>query len=174
MGIETGLAVAAGAANLIGSKMAATSAGKAANKANAQAEARTNQIMGFVQPAYEKSMAAQQQQYQQAVALQGQTLRPTIDAMRGGNVAAQQTLIDSLPMQRAALLGGRVNYGAMKPYSAPVDEAALQGLFNPQSMQYGQQPMQQQPMQQSQGQQSLPPGVQPLTPAQMAYYGIGG
>jgi hypothetical protein len=166
-------AVVSGVANLIGSKMAATSAGKAANKANAQAEARTNQIMGFVQPAYEKSMAAQQQQYQQAVALRGQTLRPTIDAMRGGNVAAQQTLIDSLPMQRAALLGGRVNYGAMKPYSAPVDEAALQGLFNPQSMQYGQQTMQQQPMQ-SQGQQSLPPGVQPLTPAQMAYYGIGG
>lgn len=164
-----GTAIASAGVSLVGSKMAATSAGKAANKANAQAEARTKQIMGYVQPAYEKSMAAQQQQYQQAVALQGQTLRPTIDAMRGGNVAAQQTLIDSLPMQRAALLGGRVNYGAMKPYSAPVDEAALQGLFNPQSMQYGQQPIQQ-----SQGQQSLPPGVQPLTPAQMAYYGIGG
>jgi hypothetical protein len=177
MGIETAVAASliAGGANLIGNKMAATAKGKEVNKANEVAAARTKAGLGYIEPAYDRSMAARQQQYEQAIGLQGQSFRPSLEAMQGGNVSAQQTLIDSLPMQRAALLGGKVDFSSIKPYQGQINEAAMPGMFNPQAMQFG---GQRQPMQQPMQQQSMrgppPAGMPPLTPEQAAYYGIGG
>ena len=147
MGIETAVAAAAisAGANLIGNKMTNTAQKKAAAEANRVAESRTTAGLGYLEPAYGRGMDAQQRAYEQALALQGQTFRPTIDAMQGGNLAAQRAILAGLPMQRAAILGGKIDYSQLQPYQQNIDTSAMQGLFNPQAMQF--RPQAQAPMQ---------------------------
>tara|TARA_R110000822_G_scaffold87262_1_gene202872 strand:- start:143 stop:637 length:495 start_codon:yes stop_codon:yes gene_type:complete len=138
MGIETAVAAAAisAGANLIGNKMTNTAQKKAAAEANQIAQAKTTAGLGYLEPAYNKGMDAQQRAYEQSLALQGQTFRPTIDAMQGGNLAAQRQILAGLPMQRAAILGGKIDYSQLQPYQQNIDTSAMQGLFNPQAMQF--------------------------------------
>ena len=149
MGIETAIAVGtslakkkiAGAvigagASLIGNKMTNTAQKESAAEANRVEQAKTTAGLGYLEPAYGRGMDAQQRAYEQALALQGQTFRPTIDAMQGGNVAAQRAILAGLPMQRAAILGGKIDYSQLQPYQQNIDTSAMQGLFNPQAMQF--------------------------------------
>jgi hypothetical protein len=134
MGIETAVAAAAisAGANLIGNKMTNTAQKKAAAEANRVEQAKTTAGLGYLEPAYNRGMDAQQRAYEQSLALQGQTFRPTIDAMQGGNLAAQRAILAGLPMQRAAILGGKIDYSQLQPYQQNIDTSAMQGLFNPQ------------------------------------------
>ena len=151
MGIETavaGAAIGAGA-NLISNKKTNKANKNAATEANRVAQARTTAALGYLEPAYNKAMDAQQRSYEQSLALQGQTFRPTIDAMQGGNLAAQRQILAGLPMQRAAILGGKIDYSQLQPYQQNIDTSAMQGLFNPQAMQFRpQQQAQQAPQEQ--------------------------
>jgi hypothetical protein len=171
MGIETavaskvGGAVIGAGANLIGNKMTNTANKNAASEANRVADARTAAALGYLEPAYDKAlgylepaygqgMDAQQRAYEQSLALQGQTFRPTIDAMQGGNLAAQRAILAGLPMQRAAILGGKIDYSQLQPYQQNIDTSAIEGLFNPQAMQFRSQAPMQAPMQAPQEQMS--------------------
>lgn len=141
-------------ASLIGNKMTSKAQKKAADKANQAQAARTNQALGYIEPAYGRAMDVRQGAYQNALSLQGQTFRPTIDAMQGGNVAAQRAILAGLPMSRAAILGGKIDYSQLQPYQQNID-TSIQGLFNPQAQQF------RQPQRQPQQEQ--------MTPEMMAY-----
>ena len=151
MGIESAIASKAGGGNdkggiagslvtagatYLGNKKTNAAQKKAVEEANRVEQAKTTARLGYIEPAYGKAMDAQQRAYEQALALQGQTFRPTIDAMQGGNVAAQRAILAGLPMQRAAILGGKIDYSQLQPYQQNIDTSAMQGLFNPQAMQF--------------------------------------
>jgi hypothetical protein len=119
-------------ATYLGNKKTNAAQKKAVEEANRVAQANTTARLGYIEPAYGKAMDAQQRAYEQALALQGQTFRPTIDAMQGGNLAAQRAILAGLPMQRAAILGGKIDYSQLQPYQQNIDTSAMQGLFNPQ------------------------------------------
>jgi len=134
-------------ATYLGNKKTNAAQKKAVEEANRVAQAETtarlgylesgaNKALGYLEPAYGRGMDAQQRAYEQALALQGQTFRPTIDAMQGGNLAAQRAILAGLPMQRAAMLGGKIDYSQLQPYQQNIDTSAMQGLFNPQAMQF--------------------------------------
>lgn len=53
---------------------------------------------------------------QAALNVLGQSIGPQAEMARGGNIAAQETLISGLPMQRAATLGRDVDYSQLQPY----------------------------------------------------------
>ena len=182
MGIETAVAAAAisAGANLIGNKMTNTAQKKAVAEANRVEQAKTTARLGYLEPAYNKAsgylepaygqgMDAQQRAYEQALALQGQTFRPTIDAMQGGNLAAQRQILAGLPMQRAAILGGKIDYSQLQPYQQNIDMSAMQGLFNPQAMQFRPQAPMQTPMQTPMQAPMQAPQEQ-MSPEMIAYY----
>ena len=172
MAMQLAVAAATAGATYLGNKKTNAANKKAAEEANRVEQAKTTAMLGYLEPAYNKAsgylepaygqgMDAQQRAYEQALALQGQTFRPTIDAMQGGNVAAQRAILAGLPMQRAAILGGKIDYSQLQPYQQNIDTSAMQGLFNPQAMQFGRQPKMQAPMQAPQEQ---------MSPEMIAYY----
>jgi hypothetical protein len=69
--------------------------------------------------------------------MRGNTFMPQMQAFEGGNLAAQEANLASLPAMRAAILGGKMP-DMIQPRSLPIDQAALQGLINPTAMQFGQ------------------------------------
>jgi hypothetical protein len=132
MAMQLAVAAATAGATYLGNKKTNAAQKKAAEEANRVAESRTTAGLGYLEPAYNRGMDAQQRAYEQSLALQGQTFRPTIDAMQGGNLAAQRAILAGLPMQRAAILGGKIDYSQLQPYQQNIDTSAMQGLFNPQ------------------------------------------
>ena len=136
MAMQLAVAAATAGATYLGNKKTNAANKKAAEEANRFAQSRTTAGLGYLEPAYNKGMDAQQRAYEQSLALQGQTFRPTIDAMQGGNLAAQRAILAGLPMQRAAILGGKIDYSQLQPYQQNIDTSAMQGLFNPQAMQF--------------------------------------
>lgn len=137
MGIETALAVGSGAASLIGGMADRRAAGKQANKMNAVEQQRTAQQIemldkarGLIAPAYQRSGDLRQQALNRSLGLAGQMFMPQMQAMQGGNYLAQQAILNSLPAQRAALLGGRMPSPA-QAQMVPFDQSALQGFINP-------------------------------------------
>jgi len=136
MAMQLAVAAATAGANYLGNKKTNAANKKAAEEANRVAQSRTTAGLGYLEPAYNKGMDAQQRAYEQSLSLQGQTFRPTIDAMQGGNLAAQRAILAGLPMQRAAILGGKIDYSQLQPYQQNIDTSAMQGLFNPQAMQF--------------------------------------
>ncbi len=139
MGIEA--ALIAGGASLAGSAMNRRAAGKQANQANAAYEARTQAALNALNPAYQRAGDIMNPAYQRAgdlrqqalersLGLAGQMFMPQVQAMQGGNYAAQQAILGGLPAQRAALLGGRMP-APMQPQMIPFDQSALQGFINP-------------------------------------------
>lgn len=59
--------------------------------------------------------------FQSALDVFGQALPQQAQVFQGGNVAAQQTLIDAFPQIQNALLGNQVNMSAFQPYRANYD-----------------------------------------------------
>jgi hypothetical protein len=145
MAMQLAVAAATAGATYLGNKKKNAADKKAVEEANRFEQAKTTAGLGYLEPAYGRGMDAQQRAYEQSLALQGQTFRPTIDAMQGGNVAAQRAILAGLPMQRAAILGGKIDYSQLQPYQQNIDTSAMQGLFNPQAMQF--RPQAQAPMQ---------------------------
>jgi hypothetical protein len=130
MGIETALAVGSAGASLLGSAADRRAAGKQANKANAVYQDRTQQALNIINPMYERTGDLRQQALNRSLGLAGQMFMPQMQSMQGGNYAAQQAILGSLPAQRAALLGGRMPAPA-QAQMLPFDQSALQGFINP-------------------------------------------
>jgi hypothetical protein len=142
MGIETAiLAAGIGAAgSLAGSAMDRRAQGKAVNKANEAAAARTGAGLEALRPAFEASqnvrrealgMGSQmrQQGMQQGLGMIGQLYGPTADLMQQGNLSAQRMMLAGLPMQRAAILGGNIDYSQLQPQTMNYDPNMLAGIF---------------------------------------------
>lgn len=161
MAIASGTAaLIAGGASLAGGMMDRRAQGKQANKDNAIAMVDMQGQLNTLQPAYQQAQEAmmggygqagdiRQQALNQGTELLGSTFMPQMEAMQGGNFAAQQALIQSLPMMRAAILGGKMP-DAPHAQMMPVNASALSGLINPQAQQF---PAMQQfaPLQQAKG-----------------------
>jgi hypothetical protein len=130
MGIETALAIGSGAASLVGGMADRRAAGKQANKMNAMYQARTDAAMNALNPAYQRAFDLRQQALERNLGMAGQMFMPQMQAMQGGNYLAQQSILNSLPAQRAALLGGRMPSPA-QAQMVPFDQSALQGFINP-------------------------------------------
>ncbi len=140
-GLTAGQAAAAGAgASLIGSAMDRRAQGKAVNQANEVSAARTQAGLEALRPAFEASqnvrrealgMGSQmrQQGMQQGLGMIGQMYGPTADLMQQGNMAAQRMMLAGLPMQRAAILGGKIDYSQLQPQTMNYDPNMLAGIF---------------------------------------------
>ena len=116
------------------------------SKANRRSMAMANTEMANMLPAYQQAQdtmiggygqAGQinQEALNRAYQMQGQSFMPRMQAYQGGNVAAQNANIASIPAMRAALLGGRIPQ-MQQAQSLPIDQAALAGLINPQAQQF--------------------------------------
>jgi hypothetical protein len=136
----------AGGGSLLGSAMDRRAVGKQANKANEAAMANTQGALNTLLPAYQQAQDAmvggygqagdiRQQALNQGSQLLGSTFMPQMEALQGGNYAAQQALLSSLPMMRAAILGGKMP-GAPQAQMLPLNQTALSGLINPQAQQF--------------------------------------
>jgi len=133
-------ALGAGAASLAGSAMDRRAQGKAVNQANEVAAARTGAGLEALRPAFEASqnvrrealgMGSQmrQQGMQQGLGMIGQLYGPTADLMQQGNLSAQRMMLAGLPMQRAAILGGKIDYSQLQPQTMNYDPNMLAGIF---------------------------------------------
>ena len=129
-------------ANMLGQR----SQKKDISKANRRSMAMANTEMANMLPAYQQAQdtmiggygqAGQinQEALNRAYQMQGQSFMPRMQAYQGGNVAAQNANIASIPAMRAALLGGRMPQ-MQQAQSLPIDQAALAGLINPQAQQF--------------------------------------
>lgn len=145
-------------ASLYGSKRNRDSQRRAAEQANIMAEDRTERSLAGLRPGYEQAMQSQQFGYgesdrinqealERAMMMRGSTFMPQMQAFEGGNLAAQEANLASLPAMRAAILGGTMPE-MMQPRSLPMDMSSLDFLINPQAQQFRQMPNQQMPRQQ--------------------------
>jgi hypothetical protein len=157
--MAVGSAIITAGASLYGSKRNRDEQRRATTQANERADAQTQRALVNLQPGYEQAMQSQQRGYEQgmqserrgfgqanrinqealerAMMMRGSTFMPQMQAYERGNVAAQEANLAALPAMRAAILGGRMPE-MMQARSLPVDQAALQGLINPQAMQLNQ------------------------------------
>lgn len=146
MGIEA--AVLSAGASLIGSAMDRRAAGKATNKANEAAMARTQAGLAALTPGFQASQNVRQQALgmgnqmrqqgmEQGLGMIGQLYGPTAGMQQAGNLAAQRMLLASLPMQRAAILGGKIDYSQLQPQTIAYDPALLSGMFANQQLPQG-------------------------------------
>ena len=138
MGIETALvagSIGAGA-SLLGAKNTNDTQQQIAADQNAFQKQKMQQALGYLQPAYSKASDMGNQYAQQALALQGSTFMPQMQAAQQGNVQAQRMQIAAMPQYRNAIMGGNVDYSAFQPYTQQYDMNALAGLTNPQAYKY--------------------------------------
>jgi hypothetical protein len=141
-------AVIGAGSSLYGSKRNRDEQRRATTQANEMNEAQTQRALASLQPGYEQAMQTQRRSFGQAgrmnqealeraMMMRGNTFMPQMQAFEGGNLAAQEVNLASLPAMRAAILGGKMP-DMIQPRSLPIDQAALQGLINPTAMQFGQ------------------------------------
>ena len=145
--------------SLVGDMLSSRSAKKDASKANRRSMAMANTNLANLLPAYQQAQDSMIGGYGQAgqinqgaldraFQMQGASFMPMMQAYQGGNVAAQNTNLASIPAMRAAILGGRMPQ-MPQAQSLPIDQSALAGLINPQAQQFPSQ-QQFQPMRQFQ------------------------
>jgi hypothetical protein len=134
------MAVGGAAASLAGSALDRRAQGKAANQANEVAAARTSAGLETLRPGFENAqnirtqalgMGSQmrQQGMQQGLGMIGQLYGPTSGMEQQGNLAAQRMLLAGLPLQRAAILGGKIDYSQLQPQTINYDPNMLAGIF---------------------------------------------
>jgi hypothetical protein len=70
-----------------------------------------------------------QQGMQQGLGMIGQLYGPTANLQQQGNLAAQRMMLAGLPMQRAAILGGKIDYSQLQPQTINYDPNMLAGIF---------------------------------------------
>jgi hypothetical protein len=136
MGIETALIAGSVGASLLGAMDTNDTQQQMAADQNAFQKQKMQQALGYLQPAYSKASDMGNQYAQQALALQGSTFMPQIQAAQQGNVQAQRMQIAAMPQYRNAIMGGNVDYSAFQPYTQQYDMNALAGLTNPQAFKY--------------------------------------
>ena len=138
MGIEA--AVLSAGASLAGSALDRRAQGKAVNKANEASAARTQAGLDALRPGYQAAQDVRQQALgmgnqmrqqgmQQGLGMIGQMYGPSANLMQQGNVAAQRMLLAGLPMQRAAIMGGDIDYSQLQPQTMNYDPNMLAGIF---------------------------------------------
>ena len=138
------IAAAIGAVGALG---AAKMDNNSQKKSLAQAERQRAQSLEFIQKQLAQSRSdlfqlfpqAQQsrQQGQQAgLNVFSQAFPAAMGAFQDGNVMAQQQLLAGLPQMNNALLGKEVDLSGLQAQRVPVNAQALQGLFNPQALQF--------------------------------------
>ena len=144
MGIET--ALIAGGLNAVGGMMDRNQAKGQASDMNRRRSAQTDRAMKLSQEGYQNAQSGmvegygragdiQQENLNRNSSLLGQSYMPQAQQYQAGNMAAQQSIADSLPQMRAALLGGRIPE-TMRAQALPIDQNALQGILNPQAQQF--------------------------------------
>ncbi len=104
-----------------------------------QAEEAKKMIFQTI-PVAERNLALGQQA---GLNVLGQAVAPQMQLARGGNIAAQETLLAGLPQQQAALLGRQVDLSALQPYAgaeAPAIDYQLpqfESAITPEMLQQG-------------------------------------
>lgn len=140
MAAATTAALIGAGASLAGSALDRRSQGKAVNKANEAAAARTQAGLSALAPGYQAAQDIRQQAFgtgqrmrqqgmQQGLGMLSQLYGPTANLYQQGNVAAQRALLAGLPLQRAAILGEPMDYSALQPTQISYDPAMLAGIF---------------------------------------------
>jgi len=150
MGIEAAVlgAVIGGGASLVGSAMDRRAQGKAANKANEVSAARTQAGLNALQPGFQTAQDIQQQAYgvgnqmrqqgmTQGLDIISQLYGPTAGMQQQGYMDAQRALLAGLPLQRAAILGGKIDYSQLQPSQTQYDPRLLAGIFANQQLPQG-------------------------------------
>jgi hypothetical protein len=66
---------------------------------------------------------------QQGLGMINQLYGPTANLMQQGNMAGQRMLLAGLPMQRAAIMGGNIDYSQLQPQQMNYDPNMLAGIF---------------------------------------------
>lgn len=117
----TAAAVVAGGASLLGafssdraSKRAVKSQTQGQQAALAATQAAVAQARGDAIPLFESGFQNQQQGFQGALDIFGQTIPAQMNAFSGGNLNAQNTLLAGLDPQIAAILGGNVDLSGLQ------------------------------------------------------------
>jgi hypothetical protein len=155
MGIEAAIVSAAigAGSSLYGAKRNRDEQRRAITQANERADAQTQRALANLQPGYEQAMQSERRGFGQAARINQEALErammmrrdvfmPQMQAYEGGNLAAQEANLASLPAMRAAILGGRMP-APMQARSLPINQTALEGLMNPTAQQFQQRPARQ-------------------------------
>lgn len=131
------------AASLGGSAMT----NRAQRKANEQAQAQNAQDKALVQQytkaameqlpvGYQNAQGVRQQAMNQGLGLTGQTFRPTAEMINQGGMMNQNALLAGLQLQRDAILGNEMDYSTLQAMSPQINYGALQGLEQPQGLNF--------------------------------------
>ena len=124
--------IAAGIGSIFGARSASKSAkraakaqGQAQDKALAATEQAVAQARRDAIPLFESGFQNQQQGFQGALDIFGQTIPGQINAFQGGNQNAQNTLLAGLDPQIAAILGGNINLSGLQAQQAPTPDMSI-------------------------------------------------
>ena len=152
MGIEAAIVSAAigAGSSLYGAKRNRAEQRRATTQANERVDDQTQRALASLQPGYEQAMQSERRGFGQADRINQEALErammmrrdvfmPQMQAYEGGNLAAQEANLASLPAMRAAILGGRMP-APMQARSLPINQTALEGLMNPTAQQFQQRP----------------------------------
>lgn len=136
-------ALASAAASLGGSAMTNRSQRKAAEEAQAMNQADKAMAQQYAQAAmqqlpvgYQNAQDVRQQSLNQALGLTGQTFQPTAEMINQGGMMNQNTLLAGLGLSRNAILGKEMDYSTLQAMSPQIDYSALQGLTQPQGLNF--------------------------------------
>ena len=143
MAFAVGGALLLGGASLAGSAMSNRTNRKIAEQAqaqNAQDKALTQQYakaaMEQLPVGYQNAQAVRQQAMNQGLGLAGQTFQPTAEMINQGGMMNQEALLAGLQLQRNAILGKDMDYSTLQARSPQMDYSALQGLTQPQGLDF--------------------------------------
>lgn len=136
-------ALASAAASLGGSAMSNRAQRKANEEAKAMNQADKAMAQQYAQAAmqqlpvgYQNAQDVRQQSLNQALGLTGQTFQPTAEMINQGGMMNQNTLLAGLGLSRNAILGKEMDYSTLQAMSPQIDYSALQGLTQPQGLNF--------------------------------------
>jgi len=107
------------------SKRATKAQTRGQDKALEATQAAVKQARGDSIPLFESALQNQQQGFQGALDIFGQSIPGQINAFQGGNVNAQNTLLAGLDPQIAAILGGNIDLSGLQAQQAPTPDMSL-------------------------------------------------
>ena len=87
---------------------------------------QTDQARADLRKALPSQVAAMTAGTQAGLDIYQQTMPQQMQAMLGGNVAAQKAILDGLSMYESAYRGGPIDYTSLKPYQGSVDMSFAQ------------------------------------------------
>lgn len=108
--------VVGGAVNYKSNKDSQKATATASDKAAAQLEETTGAARADLEDLFSQSGQRQEQGFQGALDVFGQSLPAQTDVFTQGNVAAQQQILQGLPQIQNALMGNQVDYSQLQPF----------------------------------------------------------